>query len=135
MSCTINFRNDSEHSKTEKEHKVEFEKQIEEIGSLKKSMVDYMEKSQTLYTIKDIEECERILTAYILAMDETKNKSDGMAIVKTTIIKLNNLNERCNAQLIETSEREQIASIIIGVGNKKGYNSLDEDITEYWRLW
>ena len=58
-----------------------------------------------------------------------------IGFVKMTVLRLNKLNEKCDFQLIETGEREQIAEIIISAGNLKGYNSLDDDITEEWREW
>ncbi|WP_167356145.1 hypothetical protein [Chryseobacterium jejuense] len=58
-----------------------------------------------------------------------------MEIVKSTVLKLNNLNEKCDYSLIETNEREQIAEIIILAGYEMGYNASDEDGTEEWREW
>jgi hypothetical protein len=57
-----------------------------------------------------------------------------MLIVKSTVLKLNALNEKCDLSLIETNEREQITEIIIA-SHKMKYNSLNEDITEEWREW
>lgn len=58
-----------------------------------------------------------------------------MKIVKSTIEKLNILNGKCEGSLIETTEREQICEIIISASAKKGYNTIEEDITEAWREW
>jgi hypothetical protein len=58
-----------------------------------------------------------------------------MLIVKSTVLKLNALNEKCDLSLIETNEREQITEIIILASHKMKYNSLNEDITEEWREW
>lgn len=77
----------------------------------------------------------RILLEYIQSIDKTTDKTEGLKIVESTVLRLNELNEKCDFQLIETGEREQIAEIIIAIGNKKGYNSLNEDITEEWREW
>src|SRR5690554_3586242 len=62
-------------------------------------------------------------------------KTGFLKMIMPTILQRNELNKKCDFDLIETNEREQIAGIIIGVGNQKGYNTLSEDITEEWREW
>lgn len=110
-------------------------KHLAMIQELKESMISYMQEAEPMHTIKDIEECEKILLDYVNAMEKTTSKEAGMQVVKDAIIKLNKLNERCEEVLIETGEREQIAEIIITASADKGYNTLDEDITEEWREW
>lgn len=117
------------------EESTPYEKQLVQIENLKQSMTEYMGIAHPSYTKNDIEACEYILTEFIKHIDKTTAKVDGMQVVESTIIKLNKLNKKCNSQLFETGEREQIAEIIIGAGNQKGYNALDEDITEQWREW
>ncbi len=112
-----------------------YKKQLEEIEILKKLMTEYMNLAEPSYTEEDIERCELILTEFIQNIDKTTTKEDGLKIVQSTILQLNELNEKCDFDLIETNEREQIAEIIIGAGNRKGYNALNEDITEEWREW
>lgn len=135
LSCTSNSQRNLNQEKSEIMNKPEYEKQIQEIETLKKSMIEYMKTSQPSYTEKDVGQCENILLEFIQNIDKTANKTDGMKVVKSTVIKLNELNEKCDFQLIETGEREQIAEIIITTANKKGYNELNEDITEEWREW
>nr|WP_322626023.1 hypothetical protein [uncultured Flavobacterium sp.] len=119
-----------------KEHLIIETKSIEaQITSLKSSMTDYMISAHPNYTEDDIEECVQILNEYVTEMSGSKSKEDGMQIVKNTVLKLNELNEKCEGDLIETGEREAIATIIITVGHNKGYNSEDDDITEEWREW
>jgi len=105
------------------------------LHDLKKNMEDYMNEAHPSYDQSDIEECLSILTDYTIRVLATKSKDEGMEIVKSTVLKLNDLNEKCDFSLIETNEREQIAEIIILAGNEMGYNSVDEDITEQWREW
>lgn len=105
------------------------------INSLKTSMQEYMEYAHPAYSQNDIDECCNILTNYTENILKSTSREDGMTIVEFTIKKLNDLNEKCEFDLIETNEREQIAVIIILGGNKMGYNSIDEDITEDWREW
>lgn len=113
------------------------EKSSEEslIFLLQKSMLEYMEAAHPSYTKTDVEQCVKILNEYTIAISNATSKDEGMKIVKNTVESLNKLNEKCDFELIETSEREQIAEIIISESSKKGYNQSDEDITEDWREW
>ncbi|MBT2620359.1 hypothetical protein [Chryseobacterium sp. ISL-6] len=106
-----------------------------QIVFLKKSMIEYMETANPSYSKNDVEECGKILTNYLSEISNSKSKEDGMNIVKNIVEKLNKLNEKCNFELIETSEREQIVEIIILSSSKKGYNKPEEDLTENWREW
>jgi hypothetical protein len=105
------------------------------LGDLKTSMISYMQTAQPSYTMDDINSCETILKQYLVDMLTSKNKKAGIKIVKKTILTLNKLNSKTQETLIETGEREQIAEIIILASSRKGYNSVDEDITEEWRQW
>lgn len=135
LSCTSNSNGKNNKQKSEIMNKAEYGKQIQQIETLKQSMTEYMKSAHPSYTAKDIEQCENILIEYLDLIDKTSNKEEGLQIVKMSVIKLNELNEKCDFQLIETGEREQIAEIIISTGNIKGYNSPNEDITEEWREW
>lgn len=128
----------SPKNKTEKmENKNSLDKPNKEnkISLLKQSMFEYMEIAQPSYTKTDVEECVNILNKYRSDLANSTSKDEGMKIVQNTIESLNRLNEKCNFELIETSEREQIAEIIISESVKKGYSKADEDITEDWREW
>lgn len=105
------------------------------IENLKKSMEEYMKIADPPYSKKDIEQCLSLLSDYAINIFKTHSKEEAMLVVESTVLKLNELNESCDFSLIETSEREQIAEIIILASNKMGYNSIDEDITEEWRDW
>lgn len=105
------------------------------ILDLKKNMEDYMHENDPSYTQDDVDLCIVTLSDYVIKVFATESKDEGMKIVKSTVLKLNDLNEKCDFSLIETNEREQIAEIIISAGHEKGYNAVDEDITEEWREW
>lgn len=109
--------------------------QKDKIALLKKSMLDYMEVAEPSYTKTDVEECLKILEEYISELSTSTSKDAGMNIVKNSIKKLNRLNDKCNSGLIETSERELIAEIMIFESVKKGYSKPNEDITEELREW
>ena len=76
-----------------------------------------------------------IISDYLSQMDKTDNKVSAMKIVEQTVLSLNDLNEKCEYEIIETDQREDIAEIIILAGSLKGFNSREEDITEEWREW
>lgn len=105
------------------------------LSELKESMISFMKCAEPSCTMDDINSCEKILKVYLVDINTSKNKEQGMEIVKATVINLNTLNGKTEETLIETSEREQIAEIIILASSRKGYNTMDEDITEEWREW
>ena len=105
------------------------------IENLKIDMIQYMETGQTEYTEKDVKKCFDLLNAFLIELEKTETKETGMKVVEKVVLKLNELNEKCEHELIETDQREQLAEIIILAGNLKGYNEKDEDITEEWREW
>lgn len=104
-------------------------------GRLKESMINFIEPGETSYTEKDVETCMNLIDISLNELANTNSKEEGMKIVEKTVLALNELNKNCDEELIETDQREDIAEIIILAGNLKGYNSLDEDITEEWREW
>ena len=105
------------------------------ILDLKKNMEDYMRDADPSYNQNNIDECISLLTDDTIKILSSGSKDEAMEIVKSTTLKLNDLNEKCDFSLIETNEREQIAEIVILAGHEMGYNSADEDITEEWREW
>jgi len=132
---TSRIKRGSEITKTEK-MKSTGDKEINNlITILIKSMEDYMKQGNPSYTQNEINECAELLSDYSTAIFKTHSKEEAIPIVKSTVLKLNTLNEKCNFSLIETNEREQIIEILILVGNKMKYNSIDEDITQEWREW
>lgn len=125
----------SSEDKIETKKSTMMQKEEDKISILKKSMLEYIEIANPSYTKIDVEECAKILNNYVSEISNSGSKDEGMEIVKITVEKLNKLNEKCDFELIETSEREQIAEIIILESSKKGYNKPEEDITEAWREW
>ena len=105
------------------------------LESLKIGMTEYIQSGETEYSEKEVEKCLKLIDAFLYDIAQSKNKEAGLKIVKNIVIKLNELNEDCGNELIETDQREQIANIIILAGHLKGYNERDEDITEEWREW
>ncbi|MCU7618630.1 hypothetical protein NZ698_15655 [Chryseobacterium sp. PBS4-4] len=135
-SCDRQKKNaDSSKNKVEIKTNTAMPREKNKISILEKSMLEYMETANPSYTRIDVDECTKILNNYVSEISNSKSRDEGMEIVKTTVEKLNKLNEKCNFELIETSEREQIAEILIVESSKKGYNTPEEDITEEWREW
>ena len=108
---------------------------IKSIESLKTGMIEYIELGETEYTEKDVEKCVKLIDSFLTDLSESDNKESGMKIVEGIVLKLNELNEKCEYELIETDQREQLAEIINLAGHLKGYNEKNDDITEEWREW
>ncbi|MBI1837591.1 MAG: hypothetical protein HYR91_10040 [Flavobacteriia bacterium] len=110
--------------------------EIEEIYTrLKENMINFIEPGVTSYDKKDVEKCMHIIDDYIIHIEKAESKKEAMLLVEKTVKLLNDINEKCGEELIETEQREDIAEIIILSGSFKGFNSRDEDITEEWREW
>lgn len=103
--------------------------------SLKTGMIEYIEPGETEYTESDVEKCMTLINNFLDELSKSESKENGMISVKNVVLGLNDLNEKCEHELIETDQREQIADIIILAGHLKGYNDRNEDITEDWREW
>ncbi len=137
VACKSNTDNKTDDTlKTTKEMTFTENHEIKEISiRLKEGMIDFIEPGESSYSESDVEKCMTLLTNYILEIENTNSKKEAMTIVKRTVLALNELNENCEYELIETDQREDIAEILILAGSLKGYNSKDEDITEDWREW
>ena len=103
-------------------------------ASLIDGMTSYMRNSRTQYGPGDIQRCAQILDEHLAAVQNAKSREEALSVVKTTVFELNQLNER-SVDLIETDQREQIASFIIKAGALLGFNGEHEDVTEKWREW
>lgn len=86
----------------------------------------------------DAEKCGELLAVYLeYLFSGERTDNEILAQVKKTVLALNELNEKCDFELIETDEREQICEIIIEAARECGYQFTDgeEDITGEWRDW
>ena len=96
---------------------------------------DEMEGFVPAYGKKDVKTCEEILLEFIDALSRAdENKEIIMGQVKETVLALNVLNEKCEYELIETDQREDICKLIITAVKVAGLKT-DEDVTEEWREW
>jgi len=104
-------------------------------ASLLDGMTSYMKSVRTSYGSGDINRCAQILDEHLGAIQAAKSREEAMSVVKTTVLKLNQLNKQSGSDLIETDQREQIAAFIIKAGALLGFNGEHEDVTEQWRDW
>lgn len=87
------------------------------------------------YTQKHIDRCDAILTKYLAAIGKGKQTPQTiMTSVKTAVVALNALNDRCDETLIETAQREMLCELIQRAAKDAGLKT-KEDITEEWREW
>lgn len=92
------------------------------------------------YTQYEVNECGEILDEYIDTLIALGDEADDKAImrcVQQVVQKLNQLNERCDYQLIETDQREEMVPYIIQAAEQAGLSlhRAEYDITEEWREW
>ena len=107
------------------------------LEDLKNSLGEDVLTSMYEYLIpeEDVKTCEEILLEFIDALSRAdENKEIIMGQVKETVLALNVLNEKCEYELIETDQREDICKFIITAVNVAGLKT-DEDVTEEWREW
>lgn len=105
----------------------------EPLKLLEKSINEYMEIADVEYTSEDVKACMGLLNNHLDKVALSNSEEEGMQLVETTVLALNDLNEKCEYELIETDQREYICEIIIQAGAIMGYNDEFEDITEEWR--
>lgn len=80
--------------------------------------------------------CMTILHAYLAEIDQAEDTPAGMQVVKVAVLKLNDLNERCEYELIETDQREEIWELMQTAFLEKAFAIPESgDITEEWRDW
>jgi hypothetical protein len=111
----------------------------EDLQSLRDSitggMLDYMSDADVTFTKEDVDECRRILEEHLECLAKVQDRDSAMVCVKTTVLRLNALNEKAGGELIETDQREGICEYIIKAGALLDFNGEDEDVTEEWREW
>ncbi len=115
-----------------------------EIDSILEGMSEYMdavekEGGSVSYSTSDIDACGAVLRGFVSDVEAVSGNAAAVKeIVKKTVLALNKLNDSCGSEIIETDQREEIATLMIEVAAQAGYTSSDpnnEDITEEWREW
>jgi hypothetical protein len=103
--------------------------------SLKEGLTSCVENQSVDFGVEVVAECTEILDTYLRAIQLATSRPEAMTVVKGTVLRLNELNDRYDGDLIETDERELIAGFIIKAGELLGFNGENEDVTEEWREW
>lgn len=96
---------------------------------------EYLAEADANYGEDEVVDCGRIVDRYLEAVGNAPDQATAREAVRTSVLALNALNDRCDGQLIETDQREQLCVIIIGASALPGFNGPDEDVTGEWREW
>jgi hypothetical protein len=102
------------------------------------SMVEYLQNDDATYTQADVDSCISIVDEFLgqLSKVPKRNKNEFiLKVVKTVVLKLNELNEECDGGLIETYQRDQLGGLINTAAKEAGLTTEGDDITEEWREW
>jgi hypothetical protein len=105
------------------------------LARLVEGMREYMDDGDVGYDPTDIAECAAILADHATSVSDAVDPRAALEHVRSTVTRLNSLNERCDGTLIETDQREDICAFITRVGYLRGFNAENEDVTEPWRDW
>lgn len=112
----------------------------EEVYSIKAGMEEYLEDDEddslpAEYSVKDIESFERIICEFLKEVEQSKKVKEKIyCITKVTVLKLNQLNNSCGGEMIETEQREEIVSLILEAIEAADIEVTD-DITLALREW
>lgn len=114
----------------------------EDIAAVQQRLLEGMRKYRKIagdncgYTDRDILQCNEILEAYLASLGGAERKTRKFIedAVKNIVLKLNELNQKCEGSIIETDQREDICQIILVAARRAGLET-EEDITEEWREW
>lgn len=85
------------------------------------------------YGVEEIKLLLKYLDEFLHKAENAKTKAEAMKVVKEYVLKLNDLNEKCNHSIIETEQREDICEVMILALNIRWFNPDLEDVTEEWR--
>src|SRR5262245_33095041 len=90
------------------------------------------------YTQKHVDRCSEIIDDFLASLEKTPDAQKNeyiMDAVKETILRLNELNEKCDGNLILTGQREDLCKLIDLAARDAGLESSTYDITYEWREW
>lgn len=106
---------------------------------LEEWMINYLEyededlEDEVSYDRWDIKICMNFMEIFLEKIENVKNEKETLDLVKETIENLNKLNKKCEYELLETDQREDICEIIILATNLKWFNPENKDLTEEFR--
>jgi hypothetical protein len=90
------------------------------------------------YAQSDIDDCDQALTGFLGTLQQTAGngrKDFIIESVKAVVLRLNTVNNKCDGNLIETDQREDICNLIKKATEGAGLVTEQSDITEEWREW
>ena len=114
-----------------------------EVLELKKElledMLDYIadDLDEEYYSKKDVKTCDKLIQKFIKDLEQLSSASmeTVQPVVKDFVLSLNNLNDKCAYNLIETDQREMLCELVfLSVKDTIG-DFGDIDLTEEWRDW
>lgn len=94
------------------------------LALLENSMLDNLQESMVNYTPADVESCMNLIRNYLKDFGQTKHADEGMLVVKSTVLALDQLNIKSNYELIVSTQQEYISDITILAGNLMGYSNI-----------
>lgn len=88
------------------------------------------------YTQEHVDQCDSILLDFLANVQAHSGAQASVIMndVKTLVLALNALNEKCDCAIIETDQREGICALINNAAEKAGL-VLENDVTDEWREW
>jgi hypothetical protein len=107
-------------------------------GAVDENDPDYDPEFDAGYMQEHVDRCSEIIDDFLASLGKTpeaeKNKYI-IAAVKKTVLRLNDLNKECDGCLIETLQRDDLATLIDLAARHTGLESSADDITYEWRAW
>ena len=107
-------------------------------GAESESDPDFDPQFDAGYTQEHVDECAGIIDAYLATVSAITGVDRDRRIldaVKSVVLALNALNDRCDGTLIETDQREELCPLIIAAARLAGLTADQYDVTEEWREW
>jgi hypothetical protein len=92
------------------------------------------------YTQTHVDRCAKIIDELYAALSTRsgakRDEDNILEAVKMAVLRLNELNELCEGNLIEPEQHEDLCELITFAAKQAGLKrAKDEDITEPWREW
>jgi len=107
-------------------------------GAVDENDPDYDPEFDAGYTQKHVDRCSEIINDFLTSLEKTPDAQKNkyiIAAVKKTVLRLNELNEKCDGNLILTGQREDLCKLIDLAARDAGLESSTYDITYEWREW
>lgn len=121
-----------------------------ELGRLRHHLIDGMRRGLAVdddldgdsgyeagYSQAEVDECARIVDDLLTSLHEVRgHEPEVLKVVRATVDRLNELNERCDCALIDATQRDELCDLINAAARDAGLRSSPhDDITETWREW